>query len=198
MKRMLDLFSGLKGASKAFINSEEWEVVTVDNVAALNPDLDMDVKELIHSEIFAEWVAFQLDTGKPYFQLIWASPPCVEFYKCLAPWFVEFYGERPSMDLVKISKYIIEVLRPETWVIENTKSGAYFMRDVLGNERQKLGPFYLWGNFPLLSIEIENDHKKQIDPGSTSELRSNIRAEIPYELSNELLQTLKWQSRLPL
>ena len=120
MKRMLDLFSGLKGASKAFINAEEWEVITIDNNPELNPTHCMDVSQLVDSELLAEWIQWSIDNGRPYFDLIWASPPCIEFFKCRAPWFPEYYGKEPSLDFVKISKYLIEALKPETWIIENT------------------------------------------------------------------------------
>ena len=198
MKRMLDLFSGLKGASKAFINSDEWEVITIDNNPDLNPTYCMSVEDLINSELLASWVIWAADNGEPYFDLIWASPPCIEFFKCLAPWFEEYYGEQPSMDLVKLSRYLITCLQPPTWIIENTKSGAYFMTDLLGKPRQKLGPFYLWGNFPLLNVDIPDNHKAGVDPGNKNPLRSNIRAKIPYILSQDLHDTLKYQKKLNL
>lgn len=193
MKRMLDLFSGLNGASQAFINSEEWEVITVDNNPELNPTICMDVDYLIHSDHFKNWVIDHLNGIN--FDLIWASPPCIEFYKALAPWFSE-YDKEPSLDLVKMTKYIIEVLEPKTWVIENTKSGKHFIKSILGEERQKLGPFFLWGNFPKLTIDIDLDHKKHQDTGPRDPLRSNKRAKIPIELSQNLHDVLKYQKTL--
>jgi site-specific DNA-cytosine methylase len=84
--KMLDLFSGLKGASQAF-EAAGWEVITVDNNPDLNPTICCDIEDLwLHPD-------FQQYMTKEYFNLIWASPPCIEFYKVGAPWFDEYGNE---------------------------------------------------------------------------------------------------------
>jgi len=191
MKRMLDLFSGLKGASAAFIQDPEWEVITVDNNPELEPDICCDVEDLWLHPDFQKWHA-------GYFDLIWASPPCIEFYKVLAPFHPEFYGNPPSMALVETSKAIIDLLKPKWWVIENTKSGSKFIKKILGNYRQVLGPFYLWGNYIKFEADVDRAHKANNDTWSTDPLRSNKKAKIPLEISRALKDTLDNQSELNL
>lgn len=188
MKRMLDLFSGLKGASQAFIDDPEWEVVTVDNTAELEPDLVMDLEDPMP-------LLMMFPPG--HFDLIWASPPCVEFYQVCAPWF-DNYGEEPSMVLVRSAMTIIQELRPADWVIENTTMGIRFITPVLGDWRQRCGPFFLWGNFPFIDAEVARNHKAANDVWSTNPLRSNIKAKIPYEVSESLKNAVQNQSKLPI
>tara|TARA_Y100001937_G_C7132028_1_gene338084 strand:+ start:1367 stop:1939 length:573 start_codon:yes stop_codon:yes gene_type:complete len=188
---MLDLFSGLKGASQAFINSDEWEVITVDNNPELEPDICCDIENLwLHPE-FQTW-------KKGEFDLIWASPPCVEFFKVLAPFYPDDYGRDPSMELVETAKAIIDILQPTYWVIENTKSGSEFIKKILGNYRMILGPFYLWGVFPKFDAHVDRDHKSKVDVWSTHPLRSNIKAKVPIEISRSLLDSIDNQKILNL
>jgi len=48
--RVLDLFAGLGGFSSAFVESERWEVTTVDIDERFNPDIQADVFELRPSD----------------------------------------------------------------------------------------------------------------------------------------------------
>jgi hypothetical protein len=185
-KRMLDLFSGFKGASQAFAAHPEWEVVTVDNNPDLEPDLVLDLSDPSQLEVLSEHGPFDL---------IWASPPCIEFYKCLAPWFDE-YGTPPDMGLVRSAVAIMDHLDPAVRVLENTHSGNQFIRHVLGRHRQKIGPFYLWGNFPLIHAEIQPGHKARRDVWSDNPMRSNILAEIPLSISEGLLDAIHNQHTL--
>ena len=191
MKRMLDLFSGLKGASQAFQVDPNWEVITVDNNPDLEPDICCDIENLwLHPE-FQKWKKYEFD-------LIWASPPCVEFYKVLAPFYPDHYGTKPNMNLVESSIAIIELLKPTHWVIENTKSGAKFIKKKLGAWRQIHGPFYLWGKYPLFDAKIDRNHKANNDVWSSNPLRSNIKAKIPLEISRNLLDVIQNQKKLNL
>jgi hypothetical protein len=191
MKRMLDLFSGLKGASQAFQLDENWEVITVDNNPDLEPDICCDIENLwLHPE-FQKW-------HEGYFDLIWASPPCIEFYRVLAPFYPEDYGRNPSMELVESAKAIIDLLKPKYWVIENTKSGCKFISKMLGNPRQILGPFYLWGVYPLFDAKVDKNHKAKVDVWSSNPLRSNIKAKIPKEISRSLKDAVENQNILNL
>jgi len=191
MKRMLDLFSGLKGASQAFTLSDEWEVVTVDNNPDLEPDICCDIENLwLHPE-FQNW-------HEGYFDLIWASPPCIEFYRVLAPFYPEDYGNPPSMELVDTAKAIIDLLKPKWWVIENTKSGSTFIKKKLGKARQIFGPFFLWGCYPKFDAKISKTHKSDVDVWSSDPLRSNKKAKVPLEISRNLLHAIEYQRELNL
>ena len=189
--KMLDLFSGLKGASQAFHNSDNWEVITVDNNPELEPDICCDIKDLWLHPQFQKWKTHEFD-------LIWASPPCVEFFKVLAPFFPEYYGKQPSMELVEESMAYINLLKPTWWVLENTKSGSEFIKKKLGARRQKFGPFFLWGNFPKFDAKVELDHKSKNDVWNSDPLRSNKKAKVPYQISIGLLNAIENQSILNL
>ena len=188
--KMLDLFSGLGGASQAF-EAAGWEVVTVDINPEFNPTICCNVEDLWLTKEFKSW-------SKNEFDLVWASPPCVEFYKVLAPFFPEYYGKQPSMELVEESMAYINLLKPTWWVLENTKSGSEFIKKKLGARRQKFGPFFLWGNFPKFDAKIDLDHKTKNDVWSNDPLRSNKRAKVPYQISIGLLNAIENQSILNL
>jgi len=191
MPRMLDLFSGLGGASQAFVEHPDWTVVTVDANPDFEPDILCDLNlwkknDELH-KIFMDGDSIDL---------IWASPPCIEFFRVLAPW-CEEYGMPPDMRLVEAARDIIGLFQPSTWVIENTESGHRFIDNVLGGYRQRIGPFYLWGNFPLLpNVRVARDHKAQVDTWSTNPMRSAIKSKVPLEVSEGLLKSLQGQMTL--
>ena len=100
------------------------------------------------------------------------------------------------MELVETSKAIIDLLKPKWWVIENTRSGSKFIKKILGNYRQVLGPFYLWGNYILFDAKVDAAHKANNDVWSTDPLRSNKKAKVPLEISRALKDALDNQSIL--
>ena len=188
MKRMLDLFSGLKGWSQAFEKAGDWEIISVDILPELNPTIVCDVSDLWNNQEF-------LIEAEKGFDLIVASPPCIEFFKVLAPWRDE-YKKNPSMQLVEDTFALIKILQPKYWVIENTQSGSIFINDYLGNYRQKIGPFFFWGKYPLFDADVKRNHKKNVDSGPSNPLRSNIRAKIPFEISAGLKDVIENQKSL--
>jgi len=187
MNSMLDLFCGLDGASQAFEDDPRWRVVGIDNNNALNPTLTLDLASI-------GAVKTVIELGK--FELVWASPPCVEFYKCRAPYYPEQYGKQPDMRLVNTALEIISILEPDVWVLENTRNGAHYIQEILGPPRQIHGPFYLWGNFPLFEAEVADNHKAANDTWSTNPLRANIKAKIPESISAGLHDAIMNQSIL--
>lgn len=187
-RKMLDLFSGLKGASQAFDLDDNWEVVTVDINPELNPDICVDIEDLWLTDEFKSWKVGEFD-------LIWASPPCIEFFKVRAPWFDE-YGNEPSLELVEAAKAIIDILKPKHWIIENTKSGSNYIKKILGKPRQINECFYFWGNYPKFDAYVDPRHKTNNDVGSRDPLRSNKRAKIPLEISRALKDVIENQKTL--
>lgn len=186
--KMLDLFSGLGGASQAF-EAAGWEVVTVDINSEFNPTICCNIEDLWLTKEFKSW-------SKGEFDLIWASPPCVEFYKVSAPWFEE-YKQQPSLELVECAKAIINILQPKYWIIENTRLGMPFINKILGKSRHNInGVYYFWGQYPLFEAEVLKNHKVVNDPGHNDPLRSNKRAKIPLEISRALLDVIENQTDL--
>jgi len=194
MKRMLDLCSGLGGASEAFFQSNEWDVIRIEN----NPLLKHVPGTIIGTiyDTTAQW----LRSGHPRVDLIWASPPCRDFsqaYSAPGPKAArEGRDFAPDLGLVLESKRIIDTIEPSHWVIENVLGSIPHLKPILGPPRMIVGPFVLWGNFPLLDLQGFTHDKFAKDPHSSDPLRANHRAQIPWEISSALLSALATQSHL--
>jgi len=196
MKLMLDLFSGLGGASEAFMDHDGWQVTRFENNPSLGWVLNtklIDVEKLIQTH----------PPGGLHgaFELIWASPPCLDFSRAFgAPGPVALREGRdfePDMKLVEAAKRIIDELKPKYWVIENVIGAIPHFEKLLGNPRQIIGPFVLWGNFPFISMPVNYEHlKSENDTWSSDPLRANRKALIPFEVSSALLSALESQTLL--
>lgn len=133
---MLDLGCGLGGANKA-MRDAGWDVVTVDINSEFQPDIVADLREW-------SWDGPQPD-------LIWASPPCLEFSRFSMPCFFDVATlPEPDMSIVEACKRIIDASKPRYWVIENVRGAIPFFADLLGPPRVYYRPFALWGFFPDL------------------------------------------------
>jgi len=197
MKKMLDLCSGLGGASEAFLQSENWEVKRIENNPILTniPETTiMDVKTL----------ATALSTNRPgHIDLIWASPPCREFSNAFSsPKSIAVRAGRideyePDLSIVLACLEIIEISKPTHWVIENVVGSIRYLAPILGEPRQIVGPYVLWGNFPLINnAKAIPTSKKSKDVHSGNPLRANLKAKIPIELSQGLLDSIEQQKTL--
>jgi hypothetical protein len=184
MKYMLDLFSGLGGASEAFHQCPEWDVMRVDN----NPLLS-GVPNTVITDI---------DLLTPHqcelsIDLVWASPPCTEFSggysspKSIASRTVGLENYEPNMDLLISAIELIETIKPKFWIIENVAGAIRYFREHLGEPRQIIGPYVLWGNFPMIDLDPGLIiPKKYKDTNSHDPLRSNRRAKVDFLLSQRL------------
>ena len=142
-----DLCSGLGGWTEAFVQNE-WVVCRIEN----NPDLQY-VPFTLELDVL-EWEQWVDDLPKP--NVIVASPPCREFsnaYSAPGP-VARRTGEQfePNMDVVRACLDIIDYMKPSYWCLENVQGSQGWFLPLIGARRQKIGPFYLWGNFPLISI----------------------------------------------
>lgn len=195
MKMMIDLCSGFGGASQAFEESDEWTVRRFEN----NPDV------IAHSSTPP---TIRFDIMKPMrwsrfagADLVWASPPCYEYT-------LGYEGPRgrhqrsgskepyePCLALPKRCLEIIQRISPTYWVIENVVGSISFLEPILGPPRLIIGPFVLWGEFPLFNVDLPRNHKATADK-RWSALRANHRAKIPGILSEGLRQVLSDQKVL--
>jgi len=193
MKHMLDLFSGLGGASESMLQNG-WEVLRIEN----NPELSlvektviMDVAELRDS-ILEHSIRGMAPTPP---DLIWASPPCVEFstgFSAPGPTAkragLDF---KPSLELVKIAKEIIDLCQPKYWIIENVRGAIKHLTPILGEPTLIIDSIVLWGNFPSWGMPPYYQHIKDDSCWSTDPLRGNKRALIPFAVSDACRQSIE-------
>ena len=189
---ILDLCSGLGGWTEAFVQ-HGWNVIRIENNPALQYvpfTLELDVLK------WEEWI-----DDIPHPDIIVASPPCLEFSDALQAPRTRARREgrpfEPDMSVVQACLDIIDYLKPAWWILENVRGAQEDFRPRLGARRQKIGSFYLWGNFPLIITNPGFSHSKDDnDPGSSNPLRANIRAMIPFEISFSLVKTLQGHTDL--
>jgi len=198
MKVFIDLFSGLGGASSAFLGTD-WKVIRIDN----NPDIVEAVPgtwllNMNYPSNVLDIIANHLYDQNVTRMVVWASPPCTDFsgVNLEAP-------AEPSTRLLNQSIWLIEQLsgmyNVTEYFIENVKGAVNIFNDELGHYRQRIGPFFLWGRFaPIACIdESVHRHRKPFNKtNSRTPLRSNIHAEIPYALSESVRDGLNSQLSL--
>lgn len=194
MRHMVDLCAGLGGASEAMIQDPNWNVLRIDN----NPLLIdvpgmvlMDVKT-VRGRVRQYW-----DTS---IDLIWCSPPCTEFSggfnspkskAARSPEGLDSY--EPNLDILMDCLEIIKIVQPKYWVIENVVGSIRYFAEILGEPRQIIGPYVLWGNFPYLDVDLSKITKKTEKSSSPHPLRSNRRALVCYEVSYALKKSIEFQ-----
>lgn len=192
MKLMIDLFSGLGGASEAFTHGPNpWAVLRYEN----NPLLtDIPYTTLCDLTKFEIHIRHTVD-------FIWASPPCDQFslaYAAPGPT-AQREGRvfKPSLKLVERAIQIIEEKQPTYWCIENVMGSINHLEPLLGTPRQIIGPFVFWGNFPLVDEDRFSTYRKGDDGAwSTDPLRKNKRGKIPIEISTAFRTVLDSQKTL--
>jgi site-specific DNA-cytosine methylase len=160
---MLDLFSGLGGASQA-MRDRGWTVVTIDNDPRFKPRVVADARRIVLR-------------ARP--DLLWASPPCAEFSRLDQPWYPKH--DHPDLSCVLAVHHWVRELDPRYWILENVRG----LQRWIGPARQHFGPIYLWGNFPLVLAHVR-PWKQRI-----SGRCKDLRAKIPYELSLNIALVLE-------
>jgi len=185
MNSMLDLYSGLGGASEAFVEAG-WRVIRVENNPALS--------HVPHTKIAdASWAYGLLSEER--FDLVWASCPCTEFsqgFNAPAPT-AKREGREFSPDLGDVMKawHIIKWLKPRYWCIENVVGSIKHLQPILGEPSQIIGPFVLWHNLPQIVVPRDFKHNKADGQAWSSDpLRANKRAKIPIEISRAALDAM--------
>jgi hypothetical protein len=133
-----------------------------------------------------------------YYDFIWASPPCLDFSDAIhSPKSrARAAGLEFTPDTRLIHK-IVEILKhfqPKWWCVENVRGSREEFTKVFGPPWQIIMPFFLYGKFPLIN-EFKHT-KKSVDVTSKHPIRANIRGKIPYELSQNMLDAIEFQTTL--
>lgn len=195
MPRMLDICSGLGGASQAFVDAG-WQVDRLENNPLLtDPESKYYVSGTTHVDIL-EWQYEHLP--RDFYDFIWASPPCTEFSDAISSpknrardAGVEF---TPDTRIIHKVAEILDHFSPTWWCVENVRGSRTEFSKVFGPPFQIMMPFFLYGKFPLIH-EVRHT-KRSVDVGSSHPLRANIRGKIPYELSENMLHAVECQTTL--
>jgi len=199
MKHMVDLCSGLGGASEAFVQSENWTVLRIDNNPLLChlPCTVIQSLQLTRDRVNSR--AGRIHWG-PKIDFIWASPPCTDFSggwmspKSIASREIGLENYNPDLTLLKLCKEIIDIVNPKHWCIENVVGAIRYFEPILGPPRQIIGPYVLWGNFPIIDCDTDQIVPKKFkDTNSRDPLRSNRRAKVDFEISKSFKLALDAQ-----
>tara|TARA_R100000353_G_C6509546_1_gene196267 strand:- start:2183 stop:2806 length:624 start_codon:yes stop_codon:yes gene_type:complete len=198
MLHMVDLCAGLGGASEAMVRSNKWSVLRIDN----NPLL-ADVPFMVMADVKQMQGKVKSHAGIEKIDLVWASPPCVDFSggysspKSIAAREIGLENYNPDLSLVKAIKNIIDTVQPKYWVVENVVGSIRYLSEILGEPRQIIGPYVLWGNFPFIDLDPGSIiPKKYKDTNGLDPLRANKRAKVDLLLSIRLAQAIETQKTL--
>tara|TARA_R110001599_G_scaffold340548_1_gene560940 strand:- start:876 stop:1499 length:624 start_codon:yes stop_codon:yes gene_type:complete len=201
-KHFLDLFSGFGGASEAFaLDLDNWTVLRIDNNPLLGgvPFTVIDDINNLQPQNYGQ----RFPVGRNQIDVIWASPPCRDFSNAFSSpksIHVREHGldsYKPDISLLIAALEIIETVKPKYWVIENVVGSIRYFRDLLGEPRQIIGPYVLWGNFPYLDIDASQlESKSKKDVHSSNPLRSNYKAKVDFEISSSLKDAIENQKSI--
>jgi len=200
MWKMLDLFSGLGGASEAFIRDPQWEVQRIENNILLKSVPNTTLKSVF--ELRDELVSMVANGYTPTqeIDLIWASPPCVEFslaYSAPQSRALRDKSEyQPDLRAVEATLEIISILKPRYWVIENVRGAVKWFKPLMGDQAKVINhSIFMWGNFPAFVNPVIDS--KETDVGSSRDpLRANRRALIPLQVSEALKKAIQDQRQI--
>jgi hypothetical protein len=200
MQTMVDLFSGLGGASEAFLKAG-WDVYRFDNNRAFS---DINSEYFVPQTKYADLRNTMLTGVSGGVDFVWASPPCYEFSHAFsAPQAIASREKRleeyePDMTLLENTISMIEAIKPRYWCIENVVGSIRYFEPYLGKPNITVGPYVLWGNFPPGCFEMPEGYSKSNagDANRWSPIRSNHRAKVPLWLSQQMLDAIRYQTQI--
>lgn len=170
---MLDLCAGLGGASQP-MRDRGWTVITLDNDPRFGCDITADLRDWT-------WRGETPD-------LIWISPPCVDFARDHLPWIAT--AGPPDMSIALAARRIIDQVQPRWHVVENVVGALRYFRPIFGAPRHSQRPYFLWGSFPPLGRPRIGDRRQKQTYSSRARAE---RAKIPYAIAHALAVAVESQ-----
>jgi hypothetical protein len=172
---MLDLCSGLGGASEPFRRAG-WRVVTVDLFERFHPSIVADVAALPLKR-------FHID-------LLWASPPCVEFSRHGMPCFFK-NPPPPDLTITLAVRRAIDELGPRFWIVENVLASRPWLTPIFGPTRAITTGHAFWGNYPGLLPHVGPHKSNRAGARLDSWLQPAKRALIPAHIGEVLCRNVE-------
>jgi hypothetical protein len=101
----------------------------------------------------------------------------------------------PDMSLIERTAEIIKIVKPRFWAVENVMGASKFIEPIFGKHRVLLDSAMIWGNFPIVGfMPMEKGRKKREgDKARYSPIRANVRAKMPYWLSEQMRVAVQYQ-----
>jgi len=185
--RMVDLYSGLGGASEAMLRSGDWEVLRIEANEELLGEVPntwfFDVKELPKRGNYL--------SVPPEMTLLWASPPCTDFSQGYNAPKVKARREgrsfEPDMSLIEAAIELRTIWNPKFWCFENVIGAIEHFRPLLGEPSQIIGPFVLWHNLPQIVMSPDFKHQSKVALSGSNPMSANLRGKLPIELSEAVM-----------
>jgi len=183
-KLCIDLCAGLGGFSRAFKESPDWEVVTIEIERKFKPTIIADVCHLPIKE-----------NTQP--TLLLASPPCNKF--SVAGGAFPRKGVQKALEIVGACFESVACLKPKWYLIENPRG---YLRGIIGKPRTTIRysdydwdfkaqkPTDLWGNLPLPMVKKVHRPKMPLGCKKWHDYMPNPvkAAEIPLGVSQAVLE----------
>lgn len=199
MLKCLDLCAGFGGFSEAFHKSPHWEVMRIDNNPLLAGVENMEIIDIFE---FRDHLHNMIERGycPDKVDLIVASPPCHAFSmgysapRAIASREGRLEEYQPDMSILKATLDIIKLLNPTYYIIENVKGAIRYFEPYLGQPNQSFKAWNFWGKFPSMQVNVANLPTKASLDKRHSDLRTNYRSVVPYEISMSLLHAIECQT----
>jgi len=182
--KVLELFCGRGGWSKGFVELGH-ECTGIDLY-----DLGYPYR-FIKADLM-DW------TPDQDYDIVLASPPCSEFSSLKRTIGTHIVDERQGLDLVYRAFYLIQLIKPKYWVIENVKGITEFLGPpkelIRYGVSKSLKAAALYGNFPELGF-FDSDFGDyfrngcNLLPGWNTKERG-LRGLIPTTLSRQMAKSM--------
>lgn len=193
-----DLFSGFGTATMPFENDP--------NYAVLRYEIKKSVIEhertppTIKADLMKYPLKYFPNNAHGNVRLVWVSTPCTDHSRGYNAPKVKAAREgrafKPNMKYLERAIKIVERINPQYYVYENVIGAIEDFRPYLGEPRQIFGNVVLWGNYPLIDVDVSKLSNDKVSIWGGNEFSHNERSTIDPVISQALYDAIKSQKTL--